>query len=562
MKNRIYLLSIFSILIFISGCGEITTTDDGTIYIPTNTPTPMPTVNPTILPTSTPTTIPTDSNSDKGLRIIGKITYDRVHVKSNGIGLDYNNITKESAKRVLVKLVKSSCGTTNSSDIIASTVTNNSGDYEFTNLPKNQNAKICVYAQMEKSGTGGWSVKVVDNTNSDALYTMQGSSFSTGENSTRRNLNASSGWDGSSYSSTRTAAPFAILGSIYQAMEKVISVDSSATFPPLKINWSIHNVPAGYGSESELRDGQIVTSHYNGDGNLYILGDANGDTDEYDDHIIIHEWGHYFEANFSRADSIGGPHGDDDRLDIRVAFGEGWGNAWSAIATDKPIYFDTQGIRQSNGFSMNIESGTSGSKGWFSEDSVQRILYDLYDSHNDREDRLSLGFKPIYKILVGPQKTTPAFTSLFSFITYLQEENPTVSSQIDAILADEDISHIYDIYGSKHANLYSDMEQGNLKEICTSVEYGKRNKLNNHKYIRFTIDRSAYYTILVQQNNGSRTDPDFGIYKTAPFEHIGDASSSMAGKESGRYNLTIGNYLLDVGDYKGVDYACFDVTIN
>ncbi len=53
---------------------------------------------------------------------------------------------------------------------------------------------------------------------------------------------------------------------------------------------------------------------------------------------------------FSRADNIGGSHSLGEALDIRVAFGEGWGNAFSAIATDNPIYFDTYGDMQSTFF--------------------------------------------------------------------------------------------------------------------------------------------------------------------------------------------------------------------
>ncbi len=565
MKNKFYILLIFFILPFLSGCGDITTTDEGSIYIPTATPIPTYTATPTPIVTVEPSPLPTEESAnseDKGVRIIGKITYDRIPVKSSAIGLNYNNIREESAKQVIIKLVKNSCATTNSSDIIATTTTDDNGNYEFNNLPTNQDARICVYAQMKREGVGGWSLKVVDNTNADALYTMQSNLFSIGENSTRRNLNASSGWGGSGYSSTRTAAPFAILDSVYQAMKKVISADSTATFPELKINWSINNVPSGDGGEAGLRDGQIVTSHYNGDGNLYILGDANSDTDEYDDHIIIHEWGHYFENKFSRADSIGGSHGDGNRLDIRVAFGEGWGNAFSAIATDNPIYFDTQGIRQSSGFSMNIESDTSGSHGWFSEDSIQRILYDLYDSHNDGADTLSLGFKPIYNVLVGFQKNTPAFTSIFTFITGLQEENKAVSDKIDDILRAENIQHINDIYGSGQSNLYSDMGDSGVSTVCTSSEYGRINKLYNHKYVRFSINKNGYYNILVKQQSGYNSDPDFGIYKTSPFEHLADADGTTAGRESGRYNLTTGEYLLDVGEYNGINYVCFDVTIN
>jgi hypothetical protein len=559
LKNKFYLLSIFIITIYILGCGEVSTTDNGSIYRPvTSTPTPV--YTPTVEPLLANDNNGTDNN--KGIRIIGKITYDRVHVNNNGIGLNYNNITQESMKQVKVELVKGDCGVAMSSNIIASTTTDDDGNYEFNNLPSNQNARICVYAQMEKFGDNGWRLKVVDNTNGDALYTMQSSSFLIGESSTRRNLNASSGWDGDGYSGTRTAAPFAILDSLYQAMKKVISADNKVSFPPLKVNWSIHNVPSGNGDESELRMGQIITSHYNGDGNLYILGDANSDTDEYDDHVMIHEWGHYFEANFSRADSIGGSHGDGDRLDIRVAFGEGWGNAWSAIATDNPIYFDTQGFRQSQGFSMNIESDTSGSHGWFSEDSIQRILYDLYDSHDDGADTLSLGFKPIYDVLVNFQKNTPAFTSIFTFITGLQKENKAVSDKIDAILNSENINHIYDIYGSKQANLYSDMGDSGMTTVCTSSEWGKGNKLYNHKYIRFSINENRDYTISVKQNSGGGSDPDFGVYRTVPFEHLGDAENTINGIENSRYSLTIGEYLLDVSDYNGLNHVCFDITVN
>ncbi len=96
----------------------------------------------------------------------------------------------------------------------------------------------------------------------------------------------------------------------------------------------INNVPTA-GDESS---GQIITSNYDGERNLWILGDENGDTDEFDDHIIIHEWAHYFEDQFSRADNIGGSHSLGDALDIRVAFGEGWGNAFSGIATDIHIF--------------------------------------------------------------------------------------------------------------------------------------------------------------------------------------------------------------------------------
>jgi len=160
-----------------------------------------------------------------------------------------------------------------------------------------------------------------------------------------------------------------MLDSVYSAMQKVLSADSQTIFPPLQVNWSVNNVPS---ISINYALGLISTSHYT-NGNLYILGDEDLDTDEYDDHVIAHEWGHYYEDKFSRSDSIGGPHGGEDTLDIRVAFGEGWGNAFSGMALEDPVYFDTFGDAQANGFNFNVESGTSTNKGWYNESSIQRI---------------------------------------------------------------------------------------------------------------------------------------------------------------------------------------------
>jgi len=554
LKKKLYL--ILSIVTLISGCGETTTDDGYAVYIPTPTPTKTTTI---VSPSATPTQIPSDANSSK-TKIIGKITYDRVMVKiiksEQRAKLDYNNIQTNSAKWVKVELVDGTCGSQN---IIATTKTDENGNYGFYNIDKGQNLKVCVYSKMEEREK--YNVEVRDNTNRDAIYVISSSNFST-DSSKRVDLHAESGWGGYSYTGIRQSAPFAILDSIYHAMKKVLEADPNAFFPKLKVNWSVNNVPNGTGNENELRDGLIGTTHFDGEESLYILGKENLDTDEFDDHIIVHEWGHYFEEKFSRADSIGGSHGSGDRLDIRVSFGEGWGNAWSAIATDNPIYFDTQGVRQSDGFYMDIENGESLIKGFFSEDSIQHILYDIYDSNDDGADRLSMGFKPIYKTLTTFQKNTKAFTSIFTFIKGLEEQNPSKMDKIDTILESENISHINDIYGSNiDSNLYGDIVDLSNGYGCTSGRYGIFNKLYNHKYLRFNIEESGYYQIEVVQNNGSGSDPDFGVYKTSPFTHLGDSQATEINREKDDYPLKNGEYLLDISDYNGLLDACFTITI-
>ncbi len=61
---------------------------------------------------------------------------------------------------------------------------------------------------------------------------------------------------------------------------------------------------------------------------------------------------------------------------------------------------------------MDIESGEDSVKGWYSETSIQNILYDIYDDSSD--DEVSLGLKPIYSVLRNGQRSTKAFTSIFT----------------------------------------------------------------------------------------------------------------------------------------------------
>ncbi len=503
----------------------------------------------------------TGGTSTSKVTISGTITYDLVPAYSNNhIGLDYNTTTQEKAKWVEVQAIGSN------GVVLKSVATDENGTYILSDLPASTNVKIRVLAQMKKTGTPSWDVKVVDNTNNDALYVMEGALASTGTTDSTRDLNAPSGWTGNAYTTSRTAAPFAILDSIESAMKKVMSVDANVSFPPLQVNWSVNNVPTG----NNLAKGEIGTSYYS-DGNLSILGDADTDTDEYDNHVIAHEWGHYYEDKFSRSDSVGGFHGTGYILDIRVAFSEGWGNAFSAIALEDPIYFDTFGSQQSNGFSMDMEATSTTNPGWYSEESIQHIIYDLYDSHDDENDALSLGFSPIHNLLTGAEKNTPAFTSIFTFIKGLKDENPTATNAINAIVSSENIAEITDIWGSGRTNKAAEIPYKSLTigTTITAVQfnysYGNDNKLGNHVYYKFNVATAGDYTIQVQQTNGTDSDPDFYLYSTPPSNSALPAKgkSSIAGDETkSNVHLDAGDYLLDISDYKNKSTALFNISVN
>lgn len=374
--------------------------------------------------------------SGPNVQISGRVTYDFVPVAAIATGpgspdayLDYANTVALPARGVQVAAIDG-----NGRELALATA-DADGRYVLS-VPKNTDVRVRAVARLFQAPGAGptWDFTIRDNTSegyktqSASIYAMQSEPFDTGVMHLGRDLHAGSGWTGAGYGKPRTAAPFAILDQIYGAVQKVLAVDADAVFAPMVTYWSIHN----RSTRGDPFLGEISTSHWQSltdNPGLYILGKENLDTDEYDTSVIVHEWGHYFESKFSRADSIGGSHGNGDVLDMRVAFGEAWGNSLAGMIRDDPIYADTQGMRQQEpGLVMDLDIIPADEpRGWFNESSVQHVLYQMYKSPD-------IGFGRIYEVMVGPQKDTPAFTSLFSFGTYLRESAVAAQGQIDAWL--------------------------------------------------------------------------------------------------------------------------------
>lgn len=460
---------------------------------------------------------------------------------------------------------------------LATSVTDETGGFALA-VPEDISAILRVRAVLSRRGSPGWDVQVVDNTRQQGVWTAQGEAFATGSEDFELEFIAGSGWDGNGYSGARAAAPFAILDSVYVAMRRVLEVDADASFPPLTINWSPDNRSCN-GSDYPYADGCITTSHFanfggNAGRNIFVLGDENEDTDEFDRHVIIHEWGHYYESAFARSDSIGGPHTLGDHLDPRVAFGEGWGNAWSGIATDDPVYVDTSGSGQARGFSFSVEANGIPNAGWWSEGTVQRILFDIYDAAND--DGVALGFAPMHEVLTNEQRETSALTTVFPFIHFLKQRHPENAAAIDQLVADSGISPVEDEWGSGRtlqdntANrgtasfvvpVYAEATPGEPLELCTTdaygrevMEYTERNRLGARRYARFTPELSGIWNIRLGTSSPDGADPDFFVHHQGRILAAGLDDSSRTRVESETVTLSGGQtYVIEVMDFVNVD---------
>ena len=502
--------------------------------------------------------------------ISGSVTFDHVPFNTSSSALNYNSITQDPAPGLTVEALNSA-GT-----VIETTVSDSAGGYSLQVAP-NTDVRIRVKAELVQTSGAQWNVRVVDNTSGDAPYALQGALANSGTTDTTRNLNASSGWGGSSYTSTRAAAPFAILAPIYESMQRIVAVDPDVVFPAIDFSWSVNNRPGMNDNLSfaqNIANGDIGTSSYvtssNGDRRVLILGAANNDTDEYDEHVVIHEWGHYFEDQLSRSDSIGGPHGLADRLDPRVALGEGFGNALSGMMTDDPFYRDSFGSAQGSGFFINVENNNNQNEGWYNEASAQSILYDIYDDDDDAADTISAGLAPIYNVLTSPSYTgSSLFTTIFLFLDEYNSNNTGDVAAVNALSAAQSINGT-GAAGIGETNNGTETTSlpvykiasvgGNAVEICSVTTNGRGNKLGNRIYVAFNITSPGVHTLRVQRTSGStNTDPDFRVFRNGTL--LGIADSGTVNVETASVNFTsAGQHIIDAYDFNEGN-ACYDFTI-
>ena len=541
--------------------------------------------------------------------VAGVVSFEFALPRNNCRGLNLDNPELRPIRGVTVQLFDTS------NNLLDTTVSGSDGSYSFSNVAASLDVLIRVRAELQSSGPAAWDVEVRDNVDIDPpipplnqrpLYVVDFPPFNTGINHiTDADFTAMTGWEGNAYSAdpnARQAAPFAILDAIMDGMEMITAVDSTATFPPLDVFWSVNNTRTD-GTPTDVDNGELGTSFYNGGIDaIFLLGDANVDTEEFDDHVVIHEWGHYFEDNFSRSDSIGGPHTIGQSLDPRLAFGEGFATALAAIALENPQACNTSFPMESGGFGLDTENENRGNQGFYNEMSVATLINDLWDTNVDGTDNGSIGFGPIYDVMTGPQRTTEAFTTLFSFATELRSRVPVADLPfVDSQLSRENVDLLaLNIYGDGQTTqpagardvipVYTVLPtDGTVINICANSDFDSGrdgNKLSEYRFLKFTTTSASTYTVTIMANPvpppttdppptppdviRDRSDPDMYIWRNGQLVAFGDSGEDDV-ETFTTPSLSAGSYVVELQEWRYIDEAassdfpeqvCFNVSMS
>ena len=563
--------------------------------------------------------------------VAGRLTYERPTFTSN-CRLDFAASELRPVRLATVWLLDAA------NTLLAETTTDLDGNYAFSGINALTDVRVRVRSELvQTTGPQTWEVYVRDNTSNTTqpfanrpLYEVQWPMFNTGNTSvTDANFTAGSGWTGSGYDDQRRfAAPLAILDSLLDGILLVAAADPAVDMGRLDAFWSINNTYSLTERFDDPDDGRIVTAYYTQfpDGStrspsLFLRGDAIGrfpqsviNTDEFDEQVILHEWGHYFEDQLSRSDSRGGFHVIPGTVDALVAFGEGWGYGIGAIAANDPVGCDTK-APSGTGSRLDLENfnALSTEQGFFNEVSVATLLWDLFDTANDGVDDDSVGFVPIYDAMTAFQKDTEAFTTVFSFATGLRQvADPAKLAFIDAQLQRENIDTAQlDIWASGQVTapaiwddgkpvrdllpLYTELVPGGpTRNLCVNVDERVNDEHNSPglwRYLYFTVNAPQSLTLTVQANplppnlnpgtaERDRSDPDVYLYSNGVY--IGDfvdGRSDEADREVySMGTLAPGTYALEFHDWRHVDFntpddpparhpdypdrVCFDFTLD
>lgn len=235
--------------------------------------------------------------ASSSLSVSGSVKYEDKEYGTTGFT---GNTFFKAVRFAEVQAVDGTSGAT-----IVTGATDGAGSYSLT-IPSASGSKTIYIRAISSSTSLAIGVKDL----SDALYAVVGPAFT---------ASGAAIADISIQATSPAAGAFNILDGFASGAQFVQSLSGSNP-PALSAFWQTGNSNGTYYCSSSPDPfcpyGEAI----------YILN-SNGDTDEYDDDVLWHEYGHFIASKYSKDDSPGGAHYiSSNDLDLRLSWSEGWGD--------------------------------------------------------------------------------------------------------------------------------------------------------------------------------------------------------------------------------------------
>jgi hypothetical protein len=163
---------------------------------------------------------------------------------------------------------------------------------------------------------------------------------------------------------------------------------------------------------------------------IRLLGGEPGnrehsDGDEHDEHVILHELGHFVFDVLTTDSTPGGSHPGGHLVEPGLAWEEGRATWFAAAVLGAPRYLDTVGLEPFGKLVVDadLERSASGPKGLGSQESVAEILWDLTDGAGGLPDldgdSVALGPAVALREMIALSEVGGAYPSLSTFLAHL-----------------------------------------------------------------------------------------------------------------------------------------------
>lgn len=359
---------------------------------------------------------------------------------------------------------------------------------------------------------------------------------------------------------------FNIHYAIFRAVKYLKTTPEFTSSSPKKVTayWAQGFNPYSYYSNNATTPLSFYVSEND---ELFISGGQSGnfltaDTDQFDDSVIIHEYAHFLEDEYSFSSSPGGFHDGNTVIDPRLAWSEGWANFFQgAVRTEFPLpeetadmvsrYIDTNGLTNDFSYSMIQRSlsvqvsslslsstqdrPSKSGEGTFREFSIARALYKSL-IELDNWSKYWTAFRSIGDTTSNNARFFSSFTNFYS------ELSPADKTAIDSIVGDLDERQdlTFEHYATKTEEiLYS---AGNAL-TCTVSMSPRIDEMTFYDYISNQMDSNDFYVYTHTSENTSltlhyaasnSTDLDLFIYNGS-YDYIEDITTELSnGSLSGR----------------------------
>ena len=395
--------------------------------------------------------------------ISGQAFYQKIDVTD--AGLDLNHPVMVPIRNARIEVLSRS-----SQSIVSVSQTDQAGHFEVP-VSFDANLTVRVVSRLRTAG-----LRVADNTNLNAIYPI-----SIDIDGRQPNLGVVLA------DTSRVSGAFNILEIVQRANETIRGADPSIDPPPLTIFWSTKNTRR----TGNIAQGFVGTSFFNVANNTaYILGDRNDDSDEFDDSVIAHEYGHMIAARFSRDDSPGGETHLGDVLDPRVAWSEGWANFFSAVVRNDSIWRDDSGPSGVNVYRFDLRDRIpAGDRpGYWSETSVGTLLWELYEG-SDSTGNVRYPFSEIWTAFSDLRNDR--FVYLPYFLEHFAARYPAAIDALQAVAQLRSIDFRANVRPSVTMPFPRPMAGNTVTGYVDSVTPHRTNLMQSSHYWSFTTTGGA-----------------------------------------------------------------------